>query len=280
MHYKKFKPNKALEDFVECYFVWEGIARKPLEFESPPSALCALVFNYADAYEISNYKYEKSVVPKSFVGGQALKNYSLHLYGRIGMVGAALRPTALFNFYNIPMYGFTGERIAFSKIEAEFANVINQKIENAESAQERVAIIENYFLERLPSTDFATKEIIKAANEIYEKKGQLNILGLMEKVPMSRRTIERKFLNEVGVSPKIYAKIRRFGNTCSLMAGKRDVDLMDVLHEGGYYDQSHFIKDFKYFSGRTPKMYVKTNVELANYVDQVGIVERRLQDGN
>lgn len=183
MHYKKFKPNKALEDFVECYFVWEGIARKPLEFESPPSALCALVFNYADAYEISNYKYEKSVVPKSFVGGQALKNYSLHLYGRIGMVGAALRPTALFNFYNIPMYGFTGERIAFSKIEAEFANVINQKIENAESAQERVAIIENYFLERLPSTDFATKEIIKAANEIYEKKGQLNILGLMEKCP-------------------------------------------------------------------------------------------------
>ena len=101
---------------------------------------------------------------------------------------------------------------------------------------------------------------------------------LIESMPMSRRTFERKFLNEIGVSPKTYAKIRRFGNTCLLMAGKRDVNLMDVLHEGGYYDQSHFIKDFKYFSGRTPKKYVENNTELANFVDTVNIVERRLQE--
>jgi AraC-like DNA-binding protein len=63
------------------------------------------------------------------------------------------------------------------------------------------------------------------------------------------------------------------------MAGNRNANLMDVLFEGGYYDQSHFIKDFKYFSGRTPRRYNKTNVELANYVDHISIVERRLQQG-
>ncbi len=280
MRYKKFKPNEVLSDFVECYFSWEGMADGPTDLESPPSALCSLVFNLGDPYEISNHKYQRNAVPRSFVGGQAVKNYTLHLKGTILMVGAVLKPSALFNFYNIPMYGFTGERIDFLEIEKEMGENIHWSMEKAANARKRIAIIEKYFLERLASTNFATKEILNAANEIYDKKGQLNVLELLERVPMSRRNFERKFLNEVGVSPKTYAKIRRFGNTCLLMAGKRNVNLMDVLYEGGYYDQSHFIKDFKYFSGRTPKKYAKTNVELANYIDQVSIVERRLFDEN
>ncbi|MBM1107823.1 AraC family transcriptional regulator [Aurantibacter crassamenti] len=280
MQYKKFKPDKALSEFVECYFSWEGTTDGPRDLESPPSALCSLVFNLGDAYEISNYKYERNSVPKTFIGGQAIKNYTLHLEGNISMIGAVLKPSALFNFYNIPMYGFTGERIDFLEVEKEMGADIQCRMKKAVNTQKRIAIIEEYFLGRLASTNFATKEIVKAANEIYDKKGHLNVLEFLESVPMSRRNFERKFLNEVGVSPKTYAKIRRFGNTCLLMSGKREVNLMDVLHEGGYYDQSHFIKDFKYFSGRTPKKYAKTNVELANYIDQVSIVERRLFDEN
>lgn len=280
MRYKKFTPHKSLCDFVECYFVWEGAAETPLEFESPPSSLCSLVFNYGASYKISNHKYKKSTVPKAFIGGQAIKNYTLHLHGDIGMAGAALKPSALFNFFNIPMFGFTGERIAFSEIEQQFAHILHRQVSEAKTAQERITKIEHYFLERLDTTNFATKEIIWAANKIYDGKGLLNMSELMQSMPMSRRTFERKFLNEIGLSPKTYAKIRRFGNTCLLMAGKRNVNLMDVLCEGGYYDQSHFIKDFKYFSGRTPKTYAETNLELANYIDQVSIVERRLQEGN
>jgi len=98
----------------------------------------------------------------------------------------------------------------------------------------------------------------------------------MKSTFMSRRNFERKFLTEVGVSPKAYAKIRRFGYTCSLMAGKKTVSLMEVLHKGGYYDQSHFIKDFKYFSGRTPRNYIKTNTELVNHLDPMPLIESKL----
>lgn len=280
MRYKKFQPHKKLYDFVECYFVWEGNTERPIQFESPPSALCSLVFNCGDVYRISNHKYEKCIVPRSFVSGQALKNYTLHLQGKIAMVGGVLKPTAVFNFFNIPMYGFTGERVSFSEIDRNEGEKISQLVENVKGVDDRVAIIEDYFMNLLTISHFATEEIINAANKIYDLQGRLNVQELIQDLPMSRRTFERKFLNEVGVSPKIYAKIRRFGNTCRLMAGKREVNLMDILHEGGYYDQSHFIKDFKYFSGRTPKTYVATNEELANHIDQVSIVERRLIDGN
>lgn len=280
MQYKKFKPDKALSDFVLCYFIWEGYAEKTIHIESPPSALCSLVFNFQKPYFISNSKYKRQEVPRIFVSGQAIKNYTLHLNGKIEMVGAVLKPVALFNFYGIPMFNFTGERIDFSIVEPEQSESLFKKIKKARSDSGRIKCFEDYFLELMKLNHSGSGEIISAANAIYEQRGRTNISEMMEKVPMSRRNFERRFLNEVGVSPKVYAKIRRFGYTCKLMAGKRDINLMDVLCEGGYYDQSHFIKDFKYFSDRTPRIYAKVNTELVNYLDHFSVVEERLRSGN
>ncbi len=278
MFYKKYRPAKELEDYVECYFVWEGNPEKTLDIESPPNALCSLVFNYAEEYRISNLKYRNQTVPICFVSGQALGNYTLHLKGRIGVVGIAFRPAALYHFYGVPMYELTDERICFSEICSESCQELHRSIGMAMDNQEKVQLLEKYLFRILDRPKYGQEAIIASANEIFDEKGQTNITELLDKVPMSRRNFERKFLEEVGISPKTYAKIRRFGYTCSLMAGNRDVNLMDVLHQGGYYDQSHFIKDFKYFSGRTPRRYAKTNVELANYVDGITLVERRLQE--
>jgi len=276
MQYKKFKPDKALSEFVLCYFIWEGHSENRIDIESPPSALCSLVLNLSEPYFISNSKYKKWEVPKIFVTGQAVKNYTLHLQGEIKMVGAVLKPAALYHFYNIPMFNLTGERIDFSTIAPEQSTSLYDQVRGETEESKQIAFVERYFLDLLKSSGYAGKEMIVAANEIYNERGQTNILELIEKAPMSRRNFERRFLCEIGLSPKSYAKIRRFGYTCKLMAGKRDVNLMDVLHEGGYYDQSHFIKDFKYFSGRTPRKYVRLNTELANYLDHFSLVEDRL----
>lgn len=277
MFYKKYKPTKLIEEFVECYFVWEGEPTEPLHIESPPNSLCSFVFNYENQYRISNHKYKDQLVPLCFIGGQSLGNYTLHIIGKIGLIGIAFKPATIYHLYGIPMYELTDERICFTKICPESGKTLISKLGNTPNSKERIAILENYVLELLNSKCHGTPEIIKSANGIFDSKGQLNIMELLDRVPMSRRNFERKFLEEVGVSPKTYAKLRRFGYTCSLMAGNRDVNLMDVLCEGGYYDQSHFIKDFKYFSGRTPRHYSKTNVELANYVDGITLVEQRLQ---
>jgi len=278
MFYKKYRPAKVLEKYVECYFVWEGNPANTINIESPPSALCSLVFNYQAEYYISNPKYKNKGVPACFISGQALGNYTLHLRGKIGVVGIVFKPATIFHFYGIPMYELTDERVCFLETRPKSCKKLYRDITNATTRQGKIKILEAYLLSLLEKPMHGTKEIIESANEIFDDKGQTNITELLEEVPMSRRSFERKFLEEVGVSPKIYAKIRRFGYTCSLMAGDRDVNLMDVLHEGGYYDQSHFIKDFKYFSGRTPRRYAKNNVELANYVDGIALVEKRLQE--
>ena len=277
MKYKKFPPQSEFESLVECYYSWESEEVVCMDIESTPNACAAIAFNFRDPYTLSTQKYHRKQVPACFVSGQSIQNYTLHLEGKVGIVGIALKPASLFHLFQLPMYGITDERVDLREIDSDLCEEAYLRIMSAANTKERIDGLKDLIRTAVAKSKGGTPDIQKAANRIFEEKGQTHITELLEEVPMSRRNFERRFLEEVGVSPKTFAKIRRFGYTCSLMAGDRNVNLMDVLHKGGYYDQSHFIKDFKYFSGRTPRRYAKGNKELANLVDRIAIVEERLQ---
>ena len=265
MRYKKYSVEERFSPYVECIFSWEGQADKELIIESPPAAFTSIVFNCGDLHYISNNKHTNLKVPKHFVSGQAIRNYKLHLKGRISMVGIVFKPTGLFHYLNIPMYELTDERIELEQL-IPASKCFSKEMLNT-TLQEKVKIIRK-FLEFLEDRGHNARcGITEAANKILESKGKIDLKRVLENVYMSRRQFERHFLEQVGVSPKAYSKIRRFGYTCSLLAGKRKVKLSRILYECGYYDQSHFIRDFKYFAGRTPKFYIENNQELAHLIE-------------
>jgi methylphosphotriester-DNA--protein-cysteine methyltransferase len=96
----------------------------------------------------------------------------------------------------------------------------------------------------------------------------IHISDLLKEVFMSRRNFERKFFKKVGLSPKYYARIRRIGFLLNEIAGKKKAGWSSLFSEAEFYDQSHFIKDFIEFTGRTPEQYIKENRELANFVSK------------
>ena len=110
--------------------------------------------------------------------------------------------------------------------------------------------------------------IDNAANLIIEKNGMVDVGEIMENVFMSRRNFERKFFKKVGLSPKYYARLRRMGYILNMIAGKKKADWGALFSECEFYDQSHFIKDFLEFTGRTPQQYLDENRELANWVEK------------
>jgi len=277
MKYIKFPPRPELASLVECYYTWESAGAVTLDIESPPNACAAIAFNFGDPYYLSNQKYDRKEVPTCFISGQSVQNYRLHLEGVVGIVGIALKPASLYHLFQLPMFSVTDERIDLKDIDPEISERARTEIRNSTTSEERVDVLRHLMAELVEKSQGGNPYIQLAANRIFEEKGQTAITELLEEAPMSRRNFERKFLEEVGVSPKTFAKIRRFGYTCSLMAGDRNANLMDVLHRGGYYDQSHFIKDFKCFSGRTPRTYSRTNQELANHLDRMAVVEERLR---
>ena len=271
MLYQKFHPCKELESFVECYYVWQSGNEpvKDLVVESPPNGFCSIVFNTGDTYFIRNKKYEKLVVPAEFVAGQSIYSYKLFLSGDISIAGIVFKPAGLATLFNLPVFEYTEERIDLRTVfMASLVERYAGELKKSEDANQKGKLLEDFVLKFYQANKPEPDCIDEVANRIVETNGLLHVNELIENVYMSRRNFERRFFKKVGLSPKYYARIRRISYLMNIIAGKKKVDWASIFSECEYYDQSHFIKDFMEFTGRTPQQYLEENNELANLVEK------------
>lgn len=273
VHYKKINPPSHLQPFVECFYVWEMTVDSPesVVVESPPSSYSSVVFNYKTVYEVASANKNFTPIPQSFITGQASKNYFLKINQSIGLVGIVFRPAALATLFKLEMYEFTDERYDLRAVLGKEIETLQHQIEDAINLEERIGFLIQFLNKRLLSGTCSPDRTDYAANLIIEKRGIININTLMDDLYVSKRQFERQFLTKVGVSPKYYARLRRVGYVCSVLATQKwnINDWHDLVFQMGYYDQAHFIKDFTSFTGKTPSVYLKRNVELAKYLSEI-----------
>jgi len=270
MFYRKIAPSVSLSPYVECYFVWErsDVLAEPLCVESPPSGYASMVFNYGDPYRVNNGKHNGLLVPPAFLAGQATQSYALELSGKIGMVGIVFKPSGLASLFGLPMYEFTDERVDLIDVLGNRLRSLHEQIIQAGNLTSRIQLLDQFLHQQLMKKGNAFDRTDYVANLIIERKGIINISELMDELYVCRRQFERQFLQKVGVSPKYFARIRRVGHFCAQLANQRwqVADWHDLIYQCGYYDQSHFIREFTQFLGKRPTLYIKDNRELAQYL--------------
>lgn len=105
-----------------------------------------------------------------------------------------------------------------------------------------------------------------AVSEIIRQPDQVSLSRLSAKIGYSQKHFISMFKRQVGVTPKAYLKILRFQKAINDIERLVQVDWTDISHDCGFYDQAHFINDFKTFSGFTPEQYLKQKSDLLNYV--------------
>ncbi|GAB3948941.1 AraC family transcriptional regulator [Spirosoma harenae] len=278
MFYQKYTPAPHLAPFVECYYIWEKMqdtqteqlsGKRPFIVESPPSGFGSFVFNLGTPYSVENTQQNSvRLVPQAFMTGQATRQYRLHLPDLIRMVGIVFRPAGIGGLFGLPMAEFTDERIALTDVLGQSIQFLTEQLAEAVNHSARIACLEQFLSFQLIKRTIQPDRIDYTTNLIVAQRGVVNMAELIEDSFLCRRQFERKFLNRVGVSPKFYARIRRVGYLCSELASQRwqVTDWQDLVYRCGYYDQSHFIKEFTEFTGKNPSLYVRNNVELTHYL--------------
>ena len=227
-----------------------------------------MVFNYGEGYCVSTSRHENLNVPPAFLSGQSTRSYRLNLSGRVGMAGIVFRPAGISSLFGLPMYEFADERIALRAVFGPEVEQLAGRVAEAFTPEMRVAVLENFLNARFLKINPTPDRTDYAANVIVNRFGVVSVGELLDDVCLSRRQFERNFLHKVGVSPKYYARIRRVGFVCAQLATHRwqVPDWHEFIFRAGYYDQSHFIKDFTEFTGKSPSLYVKDNAELTNFL--------------
>lgn len=264
MIYQKLQPAVALQPYVMCYYVWEHHEQlaNPLEVHSPPNGLGGIIFNYGDPYEALNEKGKWERVPSCFVAGQLTKNYSLRLTGQLGVLGVVFWPAGLSHLLNVPMIAFTGHRIDLKLVLGNEADQLEQQLLESRANQQRISVLEQFLLHKLSESNHKLDLVDKALGTIVQHKGILSISQLSNELCISPRQFRRRFTEKVGVSPKLFSRIKRFNYISHLSTTSSGI-WMDMVHEGGYYDQAHFIRDFCDFSGKKPSEFVNYSRALA-----------------
>ncbi len=148
----------------------------------------------------------------------------------------------------------------------------NEIMELREMVLEAPFISNKFFIaENFLHKIFCNKLIVNpfiefAVNKIVQSPNQMSIEHISNKIGYSQKHLIKLFKDNVGLSPKGFLKIIRFQKAISEIADTKSPDWTGIAFESGYYDQAHFINDFKAFSGFTPSQYLQKQYDHLNYV--------------
>lgn len=265
MHYQKFKPCEQLQPFVECYFSWKGLPEKELDVQSPPTGFCAIVFNCATPYQSYQNSTVRMAVPLAFACGPFTSNYHLVLKREIAMVGIVFKASALHNFFGLRMSTLVNNRMALEHILPE-TDLILGTLKRTATDDNKVKILEEILLTHLTDAKSRLSVIDEAVELIDQKYGCITVQTIAEQLKISKRYLEKKFLEKVGVSPKFYTRIKRFTSLSKEVAYNKYLNWQDLVFKYGLHDQSHLVKEFMEFNQMNPTDYLTNHQELVRFV--------------
>ncbi len=256
MNFQNIIPEKSISLFVKNIWVFEG-DKKEVKTSLPYFAdgFPGLVFQQTENGMVVNPHNKK--MPEIFIYGQTINPIVLDIFGRYLIIIFQLYPFVLRTFFDVLPESINDDCYYLDNTKGEISNLILQ-LTNSKNVNEKIEIISNilsqYFENKKQNLDL---EIRKAIVEIMNTKGQQNIQAIAEKQNLNLRTFERRFLKETGLPPKQFAKIIQFQASLEQLSAKDYTKLTDIVYKNGFADQSHFIKVFKAFTGKTPKKFGK-----------------------
>lgn len=265
MDYNTYQPGNELSAFVKCYWTLEspkeGIPEKQ---RIVPDGCMEMIFHYGDLYR--QYLDEKNSIiqPRCFVFGQITSPLDIEPTGETGIFAARFHPDGFMPFAAIPVKEMENKAVALEILFGKDGLKLEKKVLEAQNTKQRINIVEDFLAGRLLSPQSVDRIIESTVETMLTINGKLSIEELSQHMNINRRQLERKFSSVIGLSPKQLAKIIRLQNTLKMLLSQEFKSLTELAYDGNYYDQAHFIKDFKEFTGLSPKEFYADNLKMSS----------------
>ncbi|WP_199141662.1 helix-turn-helix domain-containing protein [Pedobacter sp. ASV12] len=264
MDYQTFEVSPEINAFVKCAWTLESPALATEQRQTiVPDGCMEMIFHYGDLYRQYRNEEEFIVQPRCFVFGQLTSTLSIAPTGSIGIFALRFNPEGFLPFTTWSVQQLANKAVPLAELFGEAGLQLEKEVLAATSTAERIKLAESFLLLKLQETETANSLVKSCINAMLALNGQLSVGRLSEQLHINRRQLERKFATTVGLSPKQLNKIIRLQTALKMLAEKRFDNLTALAYEASYYDQAHFIKDFKEFTGLSPKKFYAANLQLS-----------------
>ena len=252
MRYQEIKPTNTLARFVECFWTLEDdCVREPTKAEPIlPDGCVELILNFGAHFQEYKNNGQHERQPHNIVVGQMTRPVLISPTGSVQLLGIRFQPGGTFPFFRLPMQEITNCVLALGSLTREFERDLISRVEAVPSVLGKIAAVEKLLTERVSSRKHESW-IPELATTMVYRDGKVSMDALATAAGVSNRQLERRFLRDVGIGPKLLCRILRFQQVFRALQ-RNDLSWAALAADCGYYDQAHLIRDFQQFAGQTP----------------------------
>ncbi len=250
MSLRVFRPCPLLADYVEAFWDYENLTGEAsASLSILPDTATYLCFLYQDAL-LTAHRTKTYRTRSGLAGFQSFRS-DLGGTGTISGVSARLTPWGLNVFRRGIVKECADKRVDCRDVFPKYSiERIEDDLGRMLRAEDRVAYIEHYLLSIFDPHN-ADPLVRRACEQLVACGGNHRVADLASSLGLSKRTLERRFVDHIGATPKRVSRVIRLRN--AILQKARLPGWADVAHAVGYYDQSHMIHDFLELYGMTPE---------------------------
>lgn len=238
-----------------------------------PTGTMQLIINLHDSPMLSRgsgNSGEQENIWKGIVAGASMDYLVINTASIVSCLGVVFKPGGAAPFFQLPLTEVRNQRIPLDELWGEENIVLHEQLLAAKSPQACFRTLERFLEHKLGSTfDAGCKSkpfISHAVNQLTLSPGDRSLERLKEQSGYAETRFINLFSGEVGLTPKQFFRVQRFQRVLRNLFNSRDADWPDLALQFGYYDQAHFIHEFKTFTGITPGQYYNKRIGEQNHL--------------
>ncbi len=255
MLFEKFKPSKEYAHLITYFWTLKSSESdlENVKYRFVPDTYVDWVFHLGAPWQCDfPDSGSQTKTSKFHAFGQIKKHLDLSLpKDSLNIFGVKFYPWVSNKIWKVDMHYLTNTCLDLMHLELPKMQILQEKICLASTVKQRIQLVENYLS---PFLSYNNHESLKPLLVELENNQSLHTI----KKYVGIRRLQQRFKNEIGISPKLFLRTVRINAVINEMKLKPKQSLTQVALNYNYFDQAHFIKDFKHFTGINPKLFLKS----------------------
>jgi AraC-like DNA-binding protein len=248
------QPVPTLRHLIRYYYQVEThltgrTAVQPVPARSPQ----AIEFTFGAPYEVRRLDRvgTRNAYPIALIGSQTFRRVELLMHGNIDAFTIVFQPGGVSTLFSVPAEELTNDDFEGEAVLGREVGELLRRLGDVSSFADRARVADAYLCATRPALD-SISGIVNAATRVLSGSGCVRVSDLAHHAGLGIRQFERRFRYEIGIAPKLYARIVRFEAALRRKAAAPETRWTDIAHALGYHDQMHMVHDFNRLSGNTP----------------------------
>jgi AraC-like DNA-binding protein len=252
-------PHPSLRMHVRRYIGWWEHRTTPLYRREVPTAEVPLIINFGAPIRLFDVvDRTRSTELGSFATGAYDTHVIVEANGSQGGMQIDFTILGMRLFLGRPLADLTNRGVGLEDILGADGRRVTMELHDAGRWQDRFDLLDREIGARIAAAKKPAPEVLCTWKRIVDSRGLVSIGALVNETGWSQKHLISQFREHIGLAPKAFARVMRFGHAVERLRRGKHASLTDLALDCGYYDQSHFDRDFRVFSGVTPTDLLRT----------------------